>query len=329
MKKARHIVLVVLGCMVGLAGQPAPQASGEATSPITQTSQQGRIDAEVVVDGVTRQFIIYVPPGYTDQTAVSLVFMFHGTGGDGERFYKISGWKEKADEENLIAVFPSARRYCFYDDGRQRRATKWVAEGFLRTACEGQSFNDDVKFVRLMVDYIQQRYTVEATRIYASGFSNGAAFVNTRLVLEATDLFAAVATVGGLYPEPFEVQGEIISSYMVTGELDDNQLEQNGGQPLPLTEAALAADDFLQPRIEHTLATFQLTNAYEAREAPQHLTLRFTNSLAGNDNEWRFSIIKGLTHKYPNGRNNPARVRIVDHFWPFFEAHPKRAIHDG
>ena len=323
------MIAMLLGCVVWLGCPSTPQPSGKTTPPTTPSSQRGRIDAEVAVDGVARQFIIYVPPGYSGQAAVSLVFMFHGTGGDGERFYTISGWKEKADEETFIAVFPSARRYCFHDEGRQRRATKWVGEGFLRSACEGQTFNDDVKFVRLMVDYVRQRYAVEATQIYASGFSNGAGFVNTRLALEATDVFAAVATIGGLFPEPFEVQGEIISSYSVTGEWDEGQVEQNGGQPLPLTEAALEANDFLQSRMEHMLTTFQLADAYEAREAPRHLTLRFTNSLAGNDNEWRFSIIKGLTHRYPNGRNNPAGVRIVDQFWPFFETHPKSEAPDG
>ena len=29
--------------------------------------------------------------------ASPVAFMFHGTGGDGEKFYNISGWKEKAD----------------------------------------------------------------------------------------------------------------------------------------------------------------------------------------------------------------------------------------
>ena len=40
-----------------------------------------------------------------------LVFMFHGTSGDGERFLRISGWREQADATGLVAVFPTGLRY--------------------------------------------------------------------------------------------------------------------------------------------------------------------------------------------------------------------------
>lgn len=305
-----------------------PLAACDTTAPAQeQEPQKGRIDAEVTVDGVARQFIVYVPQSYTDQTAMPLVFMFHGAGGDGEIFYNISEWKEEAERENFIAMFPSALKYCFFEDGQQRRQTKWLHDGFLALErCEGQALNDDVAFVRLMAEYLQQRYTVDARRIYASGFSSGGAFVNTRLAREAADLLAAVSTVG-VYPlGPSEGQDEILSAYHVMGEVDAFLLEGTGGQPLPLTEAALTEDEDLMAWIQGIWEASHLANVYDVVEHPDHLTLRFTTSLAGNDNEWRFSIIRGLGHRYPNGDNNPAGVRIVDQFWPFFQAHPKEDV---
>ena len=49
--------------------------------------------------------------------------MFHGSSGNGERFLRISGWREQADRTGLIAVFPTGLRYRMLDTGR--RITKW------------------------------------------------------------------------------------------------------------------------------------------------------------------------------------------------------------
>ena len=52
-----------------------------------------------------------------------VVFMYHGSGGDGEQFLRISGWREQADATGLVAVFPTGVRYRDLDTGRL--ATKW------------------------------------------------------------------------------------------------------------------------------------------------------------------------------------------------------------
>ena len=49
--------------------------------------------------------------------------MFHGSSGNGARFLRISGWREQADRTGLIAVFPTGLRYRMLDTGR--RITKW------------------------------------------------------------------------------------------------------------------------------------------------------------------------------------------------------------
>ena len=92
--------------------------------------------------GVTREYFVHVPTGYNGHHAVPLVVMLHGTNQTGEQFYNISRWREVADAEGLIAVFPTALTYCHYDDdnrngvfepGEKVVVSKW-AGGNLGTA---------------------------------------------------------------------------------------------------------------------------------------------------------------------------------------------------
>ena len=54
--------------------------------------------------------------------------MFHGSSGTGEQFLRTSGWREQADREGLIAVFPTGLRYRVLESGRRVRSgttTAW------------------------------------------------------------------------------------------------------------------------------------------------------------------------------------------------------------
>ena len=75
----------------------------------------------IQVDGHPRQYLVYVPRRHAARAPV--VFMFHGSSGNGARFLRISGWREQADRTGLIAVFPTGLRYRMLDTGR--RITKW------------------------------------------------------------------------------------------------------------------------------------------------------------------------------------------------------------
>ena len=79
-----------------------------------------------LIDGLEREYYVHVPKSYAASSAVPLVFMLHGTSGNGEEFYINSGWKEVGETNNLITVFPSSWRYCIIDeDGVRKTTTKW------------------------------------------------------------------------------------------------------------------------------------------------------------------------------------------------------------
>src|SRR3546814_3263586 len=55
---------------------------------------------------------------------------------------------------------------------------------------------DDVGFVRAVIADVKHRYKIDATRIYGTGFSNGAMLLH-RIACDAPDTFAAIAPVSG------------------------------------------------------------------------------------------------------------------------------------
>ena len=70
----------------------------------------------VELDGIDREYLVYVPERRAADR-VPVVFMFHGSSGDGEQFLNGSGWREQADREGFVAVFPTGLRYRVLDSG--------------------------------------------------------------------------------------------------------------------------------------------------------------------------------------------------------------------
>jgi polyhydroxybutyrate depolymerase len=125
-----------------------------------------------------RTYLVHVPASYTGMKVVPLVLDFHGRGGSGSQEAGSSGWRQKADQEGFIAVFP---------DGID---SSWNVGN-----CCGQPFDqniDDVGFARAIVAELREQACIDPGRVYATGLSNGAGLAH-RIACEAADVFAAIA----------------------------------------------------------------------------------------------------------------------------------------
>jgi polyhydroxybutyrate depolymerase len=108
---------------------------------------------------------------------------------------QISGWNKLADEYGLIVVYPSGT-------GFPRR---WNSTGLSKT---GEDPMVDVKFISDLIDRLEQEYTIDKTRIYANGLSNGGG-MSVFLACTLSDRIAAVGSVSGAYLVP---EGECLPS---------------------------------------------------------------------------------------------------------------------
>jgi len=281
-----------------------------------ESSAQTRIDAVVNVDSANREFIVAIPTTSPPPGGYPLVFMFHGTAQDGETFYNESQWKEQGESENFIAVFPTALRYCLFENGQQRTTTKWHTGEVDDSACPGQTLRDDNHFVRVMIDSIAARYPIDRARIFASGFSNGASYVS-KLAIEMSDVFAAVAVSGGSFHNRDSAKPvRNIPYWMVLGTLDDKWLEHyNGLVEFPFNDSCLA---YLRQSLQRGLGVFGLDTLYDKDSLGRTLTYTFSTPATSEPTEvYRFTLINNMFHVYPNGSNVPFVAANV--FWEFFK----------
>lgn len=285
----------------------------------SQLSAQVRIDGVVKVDSIDREFIVAVPTTPPPAAGYPVVFMFHGTSQNGEIFYNESQWKEKGEEENFITVFPTALRYCLFEDGGQRTTTKWHNGELDDSACPGQTLKDDNHFVRVMIDSIAARYPIDRARMFASGFSNGAGFAS-KLAIQMSDVFSAVAVSGGTVHKLDSAKPvRNIPYWFVLGTLDDKWLSaysQFGLTEFPFNDSILG---YLRPVLRRDLGVFGLDTAYTKDSLGRTLTYTFlTAAIPEPTRLMRFTLINNMFHVYPNGNNVP--VVAANIFWEFFKA---------
>ena len=130
-----------------------------------------------VVDGETREAIIYAPPTASGGGPVPLVLAFHGFGYNMQNFQGV----------NLQGAWPEA--IVVYLQGLERRQglPGWQVE-------QGTTGDRDLKLVDVALTSLREEYDIDDDRIYATGFSNGGMFTYL-LWAERPDVFAAYAPV--------------------------------------------------------------------------------------------------------------------------------------
>jgi polyhydroxybutyrate depolymerase len=150
----------------------------------TSISSQEFEQINLVHDGIEREYLVYVPNEYDASISIPLVVNFHGFGGTAYDHYKYtSDMTSLADTANFLLVYPQG---AAGSDGYSH----WnIADE------NSKSDIDDLGFTSAMIDDLIQTYNVDTLRIYATGFSNGAAFTYD-LACRLSQRIAAIAPVG-------------------------------------------------------------------------------------------------------------------------------------
>ena len=150
------------------------------------TLLDGTISLSLLHDGLTREYLLYVPSSYNTDIAVPLLFNFHGYGGTSNGHLASSDMRSLADQENFILCYPqgSTDPYGF---------GHWNAS---LPGGDNKSSADDSGFVDAMITSISSSYKVDTKRIYACGYSNGA-MMSYFLGGLMSDKIAAIGSVSG------------------------------------------------------------------------------------------------------------------------------------
>ena len=155
--------------------------------PKGSVSLTGVSSHTIVHDGLSREYIMYVPASYDGSSKLPLMFNFHGGGGDAAGQMYISDMRSLAEEENFIVIYPQGTAL---ENGDGHWNTMISSEG-------NKSSTNDIGFISSLIDDLAVSHNIDTDRVYATGYSNGAGFAYT-LGCHLSDKIAAIAPVSGL-----------------------------------------------------------------------------------------------------------------------------------
>src|SRR5882672_6630474 len=192
----------------------------------------GDHDRSLTVAGATRTYIVRIPPRVSEGAPLPVVLAFHGGGGNASSFKGYAGLDGLADRDGFVVIYPDG------SGTHGRRLLTWNAGGCCGYAA-AQNI-DDVAFAVAVLRDVARNVLVDATRVYATGHSNGA-MMSYRMAIEASERVAAIAPVAGAmqasrFPPPRPVPVLHVHS------VDDPRALYTGGlgPPFPGTQSRVA-----------------------------------------------------------------------------------------
>lgn len=133
-------------------------------------------DEKMRVNARTRSYRLVVPDKIDGQAAVPLLLAYHGLGDSKETMPVYSRLDQLAEQRRFILVYPNASKQRWH-----------IAP---------EAAREDVAFFDELYDYLTARYNIDRNRVYLTGMSNGAFFINL-LASERSDRIAAIGVHSG------------------------------------------------------------------------------------------------------------------------------------
>ncbi len=309
----------------------------QTPSPFVIPAGDNAVDYEVIVDGDPRTYRVYVPPGYPGNGPYPVVFMFHGTGQDIGKISRSTRWHATSrNGGDFIVVYPQAEEYLMnLANGGTQMQTKWVTDGMITNMVDSTLAKDDIKFFGIMYNTIKSMFEVDCHKVYACGFSNGGAFVKTKLRHSYGDQLAATVSTGGIgSPITYSPSEGHQSPHLETcGTLDDKKLASFGY--LPTDTLSLDPATYLTSPFGPSLENFAFDYGLPAPVIPTSYNTAISGVIAptgdpswaeveffDNDMSYRFRMLYGLTHAIPTPFATPSYpINYIPIYWDFMNAH--------
>lgn len=280
MKRIVYLTLMLIGLMAAciLTGCK----SGTKLENLVVDKENNIISCEY--EGVKREIIVSLP-----ETAKNapLIVMLHGAGDSADNFLKSSEFDKEANEKGYAVCFISGSINS--KAGRNSRSWNY---GRIDTDY------DDVSFIKEVVKYVCDEYSLDDDDVYCAGFSNGG-FMNFRLALEAQDVFKACVSVGGDLCKTLwnkKPEKNDVSFMAVAGEKDESVPKNADGT------AKTSLDPAIEDVIEYLADSNGLAKQSES-EIGKGSTIVKYGADGDNDAVW-YVVVKDGKHGWPTVKLN-------------------------
>jgi polyhydroxybutyrate depolymerase len=280
-------------------GSTASSCTGKMAQPLDATWM-------ISFGGLTRSFDVHVPASYDPQKPTPVVLNFHGYTSNSSQENMLSNMDAKSDAEGFIAVHPQGTG----------TSPSWNAG-----ACCGEAVTnkvDDVGFVGAMLDKLEADLCVDASRVFATGMSNGG-FLSHRLGCELADRIAAVAPVAGVLGIPTCTPSRPIAVMHFHGTADP-LVPYNGNMQMGFPSV---------PDTWHGWATRNGCTDQPFMSFMKGDSSCQTYKQCGGGVETILCTVQNGGHTWPGGLpvpslgNTTTDLSATDAMWDFFQRHPR------
>ena len=174
----RPLSVALLAGLLLITGCPSEAQQQDPASP------SGSEGSAVTVNGVNRTFRLYGPatPG---ATPMPIVIAINGGGMRAEQFPQEADFAQLAEREGFLFVVPLSELLPGNEGEWQLNTTA--------------SARQDIDFLEALIDELSSRYSVDASRVYGTGYSLGSMF-NYEIACQLSGRFAAIASHAGTMP---------------------------------------------------------------------------------------------------------------------------------
>lgn len=178
----------------------------------------------IEVGSQVRSFRLFVPSSYTPDAPIPLVIALHGLKMDDDILAAYTGLEQTAEREGFVVVFPNGRLTMWRAVPKGQPFTDFELVEFL---FEGI---DDVAFMSELIDELANALTIDETRIYVCGLSNGG-MMSYLTALELSDRIAAAAAVASPMPKNYTLEPAPTKTvpFLIMHGTDDPVLPYDGG----------------------------------------------------------------------------------------------------
>jgi polyhydroxybutyrate depolymerase len=295
-----------------------------ASEPVVTPSTTSEYTVEI--DGIDRSYLVYLPSNYDGATNLPVVLLFHGFSGKAADIIAQGHWRQKAEQEGFIIVALNGKPKVPELPADPATNPRSWNDGGLTDA--GVNTANDVGFTNAVIDQLEANFAVDRDRIYAAGFSNGAA-MTWRVGAALSHRIAAIAPVSNALLAQVKTLALPVSALLIWGTADPIT-PINGG------DIYRAGQITHRPSAEYSWQTWgQMLNC-----APDAQTIYDQDGVWGRsfnncqaDSTAEYYMITGFDHNWPGYRNalgsTSDGINATDLIWDFFVKHPRVTLNSA
>ncbi|KAF8849634.1 hypothetical protein BDZ45DRAFT_662895 [Acephala macrosclerotiorum] len=255
--------------------------------------------------GIERWYLLTLPPNFDHSVATPVILSFHGGGRNATQQYYLSQLSNPDFNDFAIAVYPNGKRASLLTPENKT----WQGVPGART--------NDIQFTADIIADLSSKYTVDKSRIFATGKSDGGGFCNTLACDPVlSKQIAAFAPVSGAFYVKNDTKCEPTTIEIPCGASRTNipMLEFHGGIDSTINYTGGGKREECLPSVSHWIREWARRDGLSVKN--ESAPLNGTNDTTVY--EWGSGKKKGLVkhvfdesigHDWPSTEDNSDNIR--------------------